>query len=47
MDSLQALLLSVYKAQSELEARVRFASVRLDWLGLPDLGFTVEPDQMV
>ncbi|GGT09205.1 hypothetical protein GCM10010156_77560 [Planobispora rosea] len=47
MDSLQALLLSVYKAQSELEARVRFASVRLDWLGPPDLGFTVEPDQMV
>ncbi|GAA2677940.1 DUF6968 family protein [Nonomuraea recticatena] len=43
VDSLQALLLSVYKARLELEERARAASVRLDWLGLPDIGLTVEP----
>ncbi len=43
VDSLQALLLSVYKARLVLEERARAASARLEWLGLPGLGFTVDP----
>ncbi|MFB9880569.1 DUF6968 family protein [Planobispora siamensis] len=46
VDSLQALLLSVYRARLELEERARTAPVRLDWLGLPGLGLTVDPDQL-
>ncbi|WP_188197672.1 DUF6968 family protein [Nonomuraea sp. SYSU D8015] len=44
VDSLQALLLSVYKVRLELGERARAASVRLEWLGLPDLGLEVTPD---
>lgn len=43
VDSLQALLLSVYRVRLELAARARAASVDLDWLGLPELGLTVAP----
>ncbi|TQM81217.1 hypothetical protein FHX81_3579 [Saccharothrix saharensis] len=43
VDSLQALLLSVHRVRLELAARAERASVKLDWLGLPDLGLTVEP----
>ena len=38
VDSLQALLLSVYKVRLE---RARAAAVRLDWLGQPELGLRV------
>ncbi|MFD1152276.1 DUF6968 family protein [Saccharothrix hoggarensis] len=44
VDSLQALLLSVYGVRLKLAARAEEASVTLDWLGLPDLGLTVVPD---
>ncbi|WP_447005588.1 DUF6968 family protein [Saccharothrix isguenensis] len=43
VDSLQALLLSVYRVRLELADRAKAASVDLDWLGLPDLGLTVTP----
>ncbi|MFI7470624.1 DUF6968 family protein [Nonomuraea sp. NPDC049646] len=43
VDSLQALLLSVYKVRLKLEERALASSVRLDWLGWPDLGLTVGP----
>ncbi|MEY9212352.1 hypothetical protein NI17_006050 [Thermobifida halotolerans] len=43
VDSLQALLLSVYALQLKLTERANAASVRLDWLGLPDLGLKVDP----
>ncbi|MEV4173178.1 hypothetical protein [Nonomuraea sp. NPDC049709] len=41
VDSLQALLLSVYKVRLKLEERARAAAVRLDWLGQPELGLRV------
>ncbi|XVS65181.1 DUF6968 family protein [Actinosynnema sp. CA-299493] len=43
VDSLQALLLSVYRVRLELAARAVEAAVELDWLGLADLGLTVDP----
>jgi hypothetical protein len=43
VDSLQALLLSVYRVRLELTDRATAASVDLDWLGLPHLGLTVTP----
>jgi hypothetical protein len=43
VDSLQALLLGVYRVRLELAERAEAASVELDWLGLPDLGLTVDP----
>ncbi|WP_051772818.1 DUF6968 family protein [Saccharothrix sp. NRRL B-16314] len=43
VDSLQALLLSVYRVRLELASRAAAASVDLDWLGLPELGLTVAP----
>lgn len=43
VDSLQALLLSVYRVRLNLAARAAEASVELDWLGLPELGLTVDP----
>ncbi|WP_407676264.1 DUF6968 family protein [Plantactinospora alkalitolerans] len=44
VDSLQALLLSVYALRLKLAERAETASVRLDWLGQPDLGLTVDPE---
>ncbi|GAA1303287.1 DUF6968 family protein [Pseudonocardia xinjiangensis] len=44
VDSLQSLLLSVYGMQLELAERADTAAVRLDWLGLPDLGLKVDPE---
>ncbi|MBE1492584.1 DUF6968 family protein [Plantactinospora soyae] len=44
VDSLQALLLSVYGLQLKLAERAETASVRLDWLGQPDLGLKVDPE---
>jgi hypothetical protein len=44
VDSLQSLLLSVYGLQLKLAERADAASVRLDWLGLPDLGLKVDPE---
>ncbi|MFD0202143.1 MULTISPECIES: DUF6968 family protein [Saccharothrix] len=38
VDSLQALLLSVYRVRLTLAARAAEASLDLDWLGFPDLG---------
>ncbi|KOX21389.1 hypothetical protein ADK67_27235 [Saccharothrix sp. NRRL B-16348] len=43
VDSLQALLLSVYRVRLDLAARAAEASVELDWLGQPDLGLAVDP----
>ncbi|MER5262339.1 hypothetical protein ABTZ99_09695 [Actinosynnema sp. NPDC002837] len=43
VDSLQALLLSVYRVRLDLAARAAQASVELDWLGQPELGLTVDP----
>ncbi|QQQ77106.1 hypothetical protein IOD16_00645 [Saccharothrix sp. 6-C] len=43
VDSLQALLLSVHRVRLELAERAARAAVDLDWLGLADLGLTVEP----
>ncbi|WP_053733854.1 hypothetical protein [Nocardia sp. NRRL S-836] len=39
VDSLQALLLSVYSVRVKLAE----SGVTLDWLGMPELGLTVEP----
>ena len=39
VDSLQALLLSVYAVRIKLAE----SDVTLDWLGMPELGLTVEP----
>jgi hypothetical protein len=44
VDSLQALLLSVYKVRLKLDQRAQAASVRLEWLGQPDLGLEVAPE---
>ncbi|MFF3689623.1 DUF6968 family protein [Streptomyces sp. NPDC002187] len=44
VDSLQAFLLSVYSLQLKLAERAEAASVRLDWLGMPDLGLKVDPE---
>lgn len=46
VDSLQALLLSVYRVRLDLAARAAEASARLDWLGLPDLGLSVDPPRI-
>ncbi|RZU32306.1 hypothetical protein BKA19_2001 [Blastococcus saxobsidens] len=43
VDSLQALLLSVHALRLGLDQRAEEASVRLEWLGLPDTGLTVPP----
>ncbi|MCP2365539.1 hypothetical protein HD597_012559 [Nonomuraea thailandensis] len=43
VDSLQALLLSVYKVRLKLDERAAAANVRLDWLGQPDLGLEIVP----
>ncbi|MGP4019321.1 DUF6968 family protein [Saccharopolyspora sp. 5N708] len=43
VDSLQAFLLCVYGLRLNLAERAERASVELDWLGLPDLGLTVDP----
>lgn len=43
VDSLQALLLSVYRVRLDLAARAEAAAVELDWLGQPHLGLTVDP----
>lgn len=43
VDSLQALLLSVYALRLKLVARAEAASVELDWLGMPDFGLAVDP----
>ncbi|WP_379490097.1 DUF6968 family protein [Nonomuraea rubra] len=43
VDSLQALLLSVYKVRLKLGERAAAAAVRLDWLGQPDLGMEIVP----
>lgn len=47
VDSLQALLLCVYSAKVRLAERADAASVRLDWLGVPDLGLGTDPEAMV
>jgi hypothetical protein len=39
VDSLQALLLSVYSVRLKLAE----SGVTLDWMGMPDLGLSVEP----
>ncbi|GAB3205504.1 DUF6968 family protein [Marinactinospora thermotolerans] len=44
VDSLQALLLCVYRLRLRLAERARAASLRLDWLGFPELGLTVIPE---
>lgn len=44
IDSLQALLLATWAAQLQLTERARLLSVRLDWLGQPDLGLKVDPE---
>ncbi|MEU8784463.1 hypothetical protein [Streptomyces sp. NPDC048637] len=44
VDSLQAFLLGVHRLQLELAKRAQDASVRLDWLGQPDLGLKVDPE---
>jgi hypothetical protein len=44
VDSLQALLLAVYALRLDLAERAEAASVRLDWLGQPDLGLRVDPN---
>jgi hypothetical protein len=43
VDSLQALLLSVYKLRIKLEKRARKASLSLNWLGMADLWLEVDP----
>ncbi|MGY2082518.1 DUF6968 family protein [Blastococcus sp. SYSU DS0539] len=43
VDSLQALLLSVHSLRLTLAQRAEAAGVALDWLGLPELGLTVDP----
>ncbi|MCS7479484.1 DUF6968 family protein [Umezawaea endophytica] len=44
VDSLQALLLSVYGLRVKLAARAEEAGVMLDWLGMADLGLAVVPE---
>ncbi|MBV2366418.1 DUF6968 family protein [Streptomonospora nanhaiensis] len=44
VDSLQALLLAVYRLRLGLQERARSAGVRLEWLGMAGLGLAVEPD---
>ncbi|MEV0616834.1 hypothetical protein AB0I81_26185 [Nonomuraea sp. NPDC050404] len=44
VDSLQALMLSVYTVRLTLAERAEAGSVRLDWLGQPDLGLKVDPE---
>ncbi|MGI5214083.1 DUF6968 family protein [Plantactinospora sp. CA-290183] len=44
VDSLQALLLCVYGLRLTLAERADAASVRLDWLGQPDLALQVDPE---
>ncbi len=44
VDSLQALLLSVYGVRLKLAARAEAASVTLDWLGMSWLGLSVDPE---
>jgi hypothetical protein len=44
VDSLQALLLSVYGLRVKLAARAEEAGVSLDWLGMADLGLAVVPE---
>ncbi|MBF8191835.1 hypothetical protein ITP53_40380 [Nonomuraea sp. K274] len=44
VDSLQALLLSVFKVRLKLGERARAGSVRLDWLGQDDLGLEADPE---
>ncbi|MFC5746372.1 DUF6968 family protein [Actinomadura rugatobispora] len=44
VDSLQALLLSVYAVRLKLVERAAGASVSLEWEGGPDLGLTVVPE---
>ncbi|MGM1060323.1 DUF6968 family protein [Saccharothrix sp. Mg75] len=46
VDSLQAMLLSVYKLRLELAARAEAAGVELNWMGMPDLGLSVVPAQL-
>lgn len=43
VDSMQALLLGVYRVRLNLAERAEAASARLDWLGLPNLGLEVDP----
>ncbi|AQZ63629.1 unnamed protein product [[Actinomadura] parvosata subsp. kistnae] len=43
VDSLQALLLGVYKVRLTLEERARAAGVRLEWLERMDLALEVVP----
>jgi hypothetical protein len=43
VDSLQALLLSVYGLRMELAARAEAVGTLLDWLGMSDLGLKVDP----
>jgi hypothetical protein len=44
VDTLQALLLALYKVRLELAERAETASVRLEWLGRSDLGLEPEPN---
>ncbi|HEX6344695.1 DUF6968 family protein [Umezawaea sp.] len=44
VDSLQALLLSVFGLRVELAARAERAGVSLDWFGMTEFGLTVAPD---
>ncbi|HWO59936.1 MAG TPA: hypothetical protein VNO31_07880 [Umezawaea sp.] len=44
VDSLQALLLSVFGLRVKLAARAEEAGVSLDWLGMADLGLAVVPE---
>jgi hypothetical protein len=44
VDSLQALLLSVFGLRVKLAARADEAGVSLDWLGMADLGLAVVPE---
>lgn len=43
-DSLQALLLCVYGLRLTLDERADAASLRLNWLGQPDLALKVDPE---
>ena len=44
VDTMQALLLALYKARLELEQRARVEPAELLWFGTPDLGLQVEPN---
>src|SRR5687768_12179285 len=44
VDTMQALLLALYKARLELEQRAAAEPAELRWLGQPDLGLRITPN---